>query len=297
MRVKCVLLFSGGLDSTLAGMLLAEIGVDVYPFKITTPFLASKKDTRTKLLEERLQRKVYVYKVGMDYIKLILNPKHGYGKGLNPCVDCKIYMFKKAKQYMEEINADFIATGEVLNQRPMSQRGWQMRIIEKEAEVDGYVLRPLCAKVLKETILEKQGLVDRDKLLDISGRQRVRQIELARKYKIDDVSISGGCLLTDKNYIERFKNLINHFADFTVEDVELLRYGRHFYVDGTKIIVGRNEYENEIIKGYYSQEKHLIISDDIGPTVLGYRNKDLAEEKIMELMLKYFKKYARRISD
>lgn len=296
-KPRCVLLYSGGLDSSLAGLILSDLGVEVYPFTMETPFCNYRrlKDDRRKIVEEKLQKPVFRYKAGMDYIEVILNPKFSYGRGLNPCMDCRIFLFKKAKEYMEKIQADFIATGEVLNQRPMSQRKWQLKIIDKESGLEGMVLRPLSAKLLDETIPEKQKLVDRYKLLDISGRRRVRQIEIARKYKISDFSTSGGCLLTDSNYVDKFKNLVKFFPDFKIQDVELLRYGRHFYIDGTKIVVGRNKLENEIIKMYYDPEKHLILTPDFpGPTVLGYKSNHVEEEKLKMLMTEYLMRYSKK---
>ena len=184
-----------------------------------------------------------------EYIDIVKAPKHGYGRNLNPCLDCRIFIFKKAGEYMRQSGASFIVTGEVLGERPMSQRMDAMRIIEKESGLTGLIVRPLCAKLMEPTVLEKEGLVDREKLLNIQGRSRKPQIQLASELDIHDYPCpAGGCLLTDKGFADRMRDLMKHNPDFTVHDIKFLKIGRHFRLGaGAKLIVGRNEEENNTL--------------------------------------------------
>lgn len=301
MQKKCVLLYSGGLDSTLAVFLLKEQNLTIYPLKIITPFFSLKKSYNTendKLIQEVLSVKIYYYKVDQDYIDIILNHKYPYGSGMNPCIDCKIYMFQKAKEYLKKLNADFIATGEVLGQRPMSQKNFsQIKLIEKEAGVENLVVRPLSAKLLPLSIPEQQGWVNREKFLSISGRERKKQLELAKKYNVRNVSVSGGCLLTDKNFVQRFKDLLNFTSKPTILDIELLHYGRHFYFEDTKIILGRNKKENEILSNYKDDKKFLIITPNHpGPTALCYINHNTDIQKVYSYACNLTKQYSKKSS-
>lgn len=293
MSTKCLLLFSGGLDSILSFYLLYEQGIEVIPLKISTPFLVNKNDE--DILSSEIKKNFISYSVKEDYIELILNPKYGYGKGLNPCIDCKIYMFKKAKQYMEELSLDFIATGEVVGQRPFSQQKWQLKLIEKKAQLEGLVLRPLCAKLLEPSIPEKNGLVDREKLLDISGRSRKLQIELAQKYKLKKIYSAGGCLLTDKNFVEKFKTFLEKFKSWDIKDIELLKIGRHFYYKDTKVILGRDKKENEILSLYKDNSKFFLITPDFpGPSALCYISKNISMKEIYDYAFDLIKIYSKK---
>ncbi len=179
---------------------------------------------------------------------MLRNPKHGYGKNLNPCVDCKIFILKQAKKYAKEIGADFLFTGEVLGERPMSQHGPALKTIAEEAGLKGKLLRPLSAKLMAETVAEKKGLIDRNKLLSIQGRSRKPQIELAKEYGITMYpSPAGGCLLTCEEYAKKLRDLFEHKKRVTMADVALLRVGRHFRVGKNKFIVGRNQAENKFL--------------------------------------------------
>lgn len=319
MNKKCVLLYSGGLDSTIAAYVLKDQGVELFPFKMKTPFCQCSDHSRCLNLTSNLGLKLNYYFAKKEYIDIIFNPKHGYGSGMNPCVDCRIFLFKKAKEYMTEIGARFIATGEVIGQRPMSQQMWQMKLIEKEAEVEGLVLRPLSAKLFPETIPEKNGLIERNKLLSIKGRGRKEQIALAKKYGVEDISTGCGCLLTDKNFVRKLKTFLYHFDNYEIEDIELLRYGRHFYFsinnnslfchselgtepqykyfDTTKIILGRNEPENKILAQSYNPEKHLLIEPDFpGPSALCYLNSKIDKTKLINITYDFIKKYSKNHS-
>jgi tRNA U34 2-thiouridine synthase MnmA/TrmU len=238
---KAILLFSTGLDSTLAFHILRKLGIEVVVLVIKTPFT----NPNEKVLEEiRQQAKVIIYEAKEDYLELVKKPKFGYGKNMNPCIDCKIYMFKIAKKILEEEKADFIASGEVLNQRKFSQTLGKLKLIEKEAGVEGLVVRPLSGKLLPETLPEKMGLIDRKKLLDIEGAERKKHMELVEEFGINYFSQpAGGCLLTDPIFSIKLRDLKKHNPNFSLGDVELLKIGRHFRIGESKLILGRNEAE------------------------------------------------------
>src|SRR5208283_2355138 len=204
------------------------------------------------------------------FIDIVKNPKFGHGKNMNPCIDCRILMLREAKVFMAMRDADFIITGEVLGQRPMSQRRDLFPKIDREAGVAGYVVRPLCAKLLKPTIPEQRGIIDRDRLLALHGRSRKPQIGLAREFGLVDYPApAGGCLLTDPIYSRRLIDLLEFSPDPQVKDIQLLRAGRHFRIrqDGTisqKIIVGRHEDDNRIIESIADDEDYLLWVDGYG---------------------------------
>ncbi|MHC4873518.1 MAG: hypothetical protein ACYTFY_16865, partial [Planctomycetota bacterium] len=203
--------------------------------------------------------------------------KHGYGKGVNACIDCRIFKFSTAKKYMEEIGADFIATGEVLGQRPMSQHMQAMKTIDKESGLSGVVVRPLCAKLMPITKPEQDGILDREQMLDIQGRSRQPQFEIADKLGISDYPCpAGGCLLTDKQFAVRMRDLIKNEPDFNLRDARMLRTGRHFRLEsGTRIIVSRNEAEAPLVEEYAGEGDCLLSAKDIpGPTVLVRKGSD-----------------------
>jgi tRNA U34 2-thiouridine synthase MnmA/TrmU len=252
--VKAVLLFSTGLDSLLAYHLLKKVGIEVIVLVIKTPF---NKINEAVLNEIKKEAKVIVYEATDDYLQIVKNPKFGYGRQMNPCIDCKIYMYKIAKKFLEEEKADFIATGEVLNQRSFSQTLDKLKLIEKEACVEGLVVRPLSAKLLPKTLAEEKGLIDREKLLDIKGRARKKQLQLVKDLGISVYSQpAGGCLLTDPMFSKRLKDLMKHNPNFTTEDVELLKIGRQFRIGRSKLILGRDESESKLLE---SMKKYLVL--------------------------------------
>ena len=248
--IKAIALLSGGLDSTLSTKLILEQGVEVVAVNFLTIFCNCTPRGKTCLVSKsaatKLGIKLKVFEVSKEYLEIVKNPKHGYGRNMNPCLDCRIFMFKRAGQYMRETGASFLITGEVLGERPMSQRREAMRIIEKESGLEGLILRPLTARLLDPTIPEKEGLINREKLLAIKGRSRRPQIELAEQLDINDYPCpAGGCLLTDPGFAGRIRDLKDHRPDFTLNDVQLLKIGRHFRLGpDTKLVVGRNEEEN-----------------------------------------------------
>ena len=201
------------------------------------------------LNEVKKEAKVIVYEAGEDYLQIVKNPRFGYGKQMNPCIDCKIYMYKIAKKFLEEEKADFITTGEVLNQRNFSQTFDKLKLIEKEASIEGLVVRPLSAKLLPETLPEKKGLIEREKLLDVKGCGRKKQLQLVKEFGISVYSQpAGGCLLTDPTFSKRLRDLFNHKPNSTLEDVELLKFGRHFRIEESKLILGRDEKESKLLE-------------------------------------------------
>jgi len=257
---KALALLSGGLDSAIAVRIVMEQDIEMEALNFITPFCQCKKGCGDLLaLVKELGVKLHAVSLFEDYLEVVKNPRHGYGSNLNPCIDCRILMFKKAKVRMVEIGASFIVTGEVLGQRPMSQHKEALSTIERESGLDGLVLRPLSAKSLPPTRAEEKGWVDRRRLLSITGRSRREQIGLARSYRISSYSCpSGGCLLTDPGFTRRLRDLLIHCPDPSLNDIELLKVGRHFRLTpSTKLIVGRNKAENERIRTL-SQNSDII---------------------------------------
>jgi tRNA-uridine 2-sulfurtransferase len=268
---KAIGLLSGGLDSIIAAKLIQNQGIEVEVIIFASPFFNQKKEDSIAIKAAKANNIPFkVIDLGLDYLNIVKSPKHGYGKNLNPCIDCKILMLKKAKEYMEKTKADFVFTGEVLGQRPKSQHRQALDTISEESGLKDRLLRPLSAKFLPETYPEKEGIIDRNKLLDISGRQRKKQIELARELKIKDFSSpAGGCLLTEQGYCSKLKDLIENTKKPKINDIQLLKIGRHFRYDKNKIIVGKNKEENEtILKLKNSSDIIFEAKDYVGPTTI-----------------------------
>jgi tRNA-specific 2-thiouridylase len=246
--MKALALLSGGLDSILATKLVLDQGIEVIAVTFILPVVVEKVDYAGKTVERFGIPQIRV-EMGDDYLEVIRNPKYGYGSGMNPCIDCRIYMLREAKRIANEIGAKFIVTGDVLGERPMSQYRKALLLEEEEAGLEGLILRPLSAKLLPETIPEREGWVDRSALLAISGKSRKPQIALAEQFGLQDAypSPAGGCLLTHKEFASKVKDLFEHEENVTTRDIELLRIGRHFRAASSKIVVGRNEAENELL--------------------------------------------------
>ncbi len=257
---KALALFSGGLDSILAVKLLVNQGIDVVAVNFVSAFSSCAKDNcGVTEVAKQLGVPLKVVKLGDEYLKMIREPKHGYGKNMNPCIDCRIYILKKAKKIAEEIGADFIFTGEVLGERPMSQHFNALKVVEEESGLKGKILRPLSAKLLPETPIERKGLVDRKKLLGIRGRSRKPQLKLAEEFNIKSYpSPAGGCLLTCREYANKLQDLFKHRKRCTMDDAALLKVGRHFRLGKNKIIVGRNEAENAVLKAKKTQNDYYF---------------------------------------
>ncbi len=282
-KPKAVALLSGGLDSSLAVRMMLEQGIDVEAVAVKTPFCdfdcGKGCGQRVKEVADELGIKLKTVYFGEEYLRMLKNPKHGYGSGMNPCIDCRGMMYNAAKEHMKKTNADFVITGEVLFQRPMSQNNRALHIIEKETGMESKVLRPLSAKHLPPTEAEKRGLIRRENMSDIKGRSRKGQLALARRFGISEPpNAAGGCLLTDPSFSKRVKDIIDHSNDVpTLNDIELLKVGRHFRITNhAKLVVGRNKDENEIIKALATEGDIIIeVKDYVGPTcMLRCRNHD-----------------------
>jgi tRNA-specific 2-thiouridylase len=283
--MKAIVLLSGGLDSTLAAKVVLEQGIELEALNFLTVFCTCTNRGETCLASQKavnfLGIPLKVFNVSAEYLNVVKHPKHGYGSNMNPCIDCRIFMMKKAKAYMGESGASFIVTGEVLGERPMSQRRDAMRLIEKEAELDGMILRPLSAKLLPASIPEKEGWVDREKLLKIQGRSRKPQIQLADHFGIRDYPCpAGGCLLTDPAFARRMKDLILYHPDFSLNDVHLLKLGRHLRLSPKlKLVVGRKEEENRKIETF-SQEGDILLKLARHPGPLSLLRGEAGETEI-----------------
>ncbi|MFC1691878.1 hypothetical protein ACFL1R_00040 [Candidatus Latescibacterota bacterium] len=266
---KAILLLSGGLDSTLVGKLLIDMGIEVEAINFISPFCRctpkSLGCSAAQKTAKQLGIPVKVCAIGNDYLEIIKQPQFGRGKGMNPCLDCRIHFFSQAKEHMSASGADFIATGEVLGERPMSQRRCAMELIERKSGLMGLVLRPLSARLFPPTIPEKKHLVDRNRLLAIQGRCRKPQFELAEKLGIKEyLCPAGGCLLTDPEFSVRFKDLLVHDPGFNLNDANLLKQGRHFRLpSGSKAVVGRNERENNVVESLAQSEDILLVPKDM----------------------------------
>jgi tRNA-uridine 2-sulfurtransferase len=268
LKVKGLAVFSGGLDSIIAVKVIQDQGIEVLGITFETPFFSARK---ARDAAEKIGLPLIVSDITDAHLKMLLAPRYGYGKNMNPCIDCHTLMLKIAGDRMKELGADFIFTGEVLGQRPMSQGKQMLGVVAKNSGYPDYILRPLSAKLLPETKPEKEGKVQREQLLAISGRGRKIQIELAEHYGISDYSPpAGGCLLTDPMFAKRLKDLFNYHRDYSRRDIELLKFGRHFRVnEQTKIVVGRNRLDNEAIQTLTEEgDVTVYMTSFRGPTVL-----------------------------
>lgn len=279
--MKALALLSGGLDSTLAIKVLLEQGLAVEAINFTSPFClcsGSKAGCHAATAAaDRLGVKLHLESCGQEYLNTIAKPKYGYGRQMNPCLDCRIFKLRRAKEKMHEIGASFLVTGEVLDQRPMSQRRDTLDICERDTGLRGLILRPLSAQVLRPTIPEEEGWVDRSKLLAIHGRGRGPQIALADKLGVADYPCpGGGCLLTYEDFAARVRDLLAHGERLTLWNTSLLRLGRHYRLpNGAKLIVGKNEGENLRLAGAVGNEAIVLESvSSPGPTALLYGNLD-----------------------
>jgi len=283
---KAVSLISGGLDSMLATRVIMDQGIHVEGINFYTGFCVEghthairKKDKqkpkRNNALwtAEQLGIKLHIIDIVEEYKDVLLNPKHGYGANLNPCLDCKIFMVNKAQQWADENGFDFIITGEVIGQRPMSQRKATMPVIAAESGANDRLLRPLCAHNLPETLPEREGWVDRSRLHGLSGRSRKPQIAMANEFGLEDFAQPAGgcCFLTDPNYAAKLGDMWQHqgHKNYELDDIMLLKVGRHVRPnDRFKLIIGREEGENNFLQGYRKLFTHLRVKDYAGPLVL-----------------------------
>ncbi len=290
--MKAIALFSGGLDSTLAMKLIIDQGIEVIACNINTGF-GSTKDRRAHMQNmcDQVGAELRIIDIQSEYLQDVLfDPKHGYGKHFNPCIDCHAKMFEVAKRIMEAEGASFLLSGEVMGQRPMSQNREALQTVLNESNCEGLLLRPMSAKHLAPTIAETEGWVDREKLENIQGRSRDRQFELAKKYNLTDFeSPGGGCLLTDENFTKKMHDYLK-YDTFEVKDIPVIKHGRQLRLpDGAKLVVGRDEFDNEKIEAV-ENDKYLHIStlDMPGPHSLLSRNASEADRELaIRLVLTY----------
>ncbi len=278
-KIRALALFSGGLDSTLAAAVVARQGVEVIALHFMTGFAPKRRgqgDESPANWIEQMAASIGVRVVTIDvsapFVEVLLNPHHGYGRFVNPCIDCKIMMLRKARELLEPYQARFVVTGEVLGQRPMSQHLPVLNLIEKESGLRGLLLRPLSAKLLWPTVPELEGWVRREELYAFSGRSRKPQIELAAQLGITSYAQpAGGCMLTDENVTRRVMDLLAHKdrGSVTTEDLQLAMYGRHFRVSPrAKVIVGRDEWDNQRLEQFAADKWQLRAADYQGPLTL-----------------------------
>ncbi len=283
---KAIALLSGGLDSTLAILVVKNLGVDVTAVTFLTHFGCDISDTSSCSKNpfpaaEKFGFKVKLCHLAGKFIDIVKKPKFGHGKNMNPCIDCRILMLREAGELMRLTGADFVVTGEVLGQRPMSQRRETFPLIDREAGLTGKVLRPLSAKLLPETEAQKNGLIDRERLLDIYGRSRKPQMKLAEEFGLTDYpNPAGGCLLTEPNYAWRLKELLKENPDPSLKELHLLRAGRHFRMGGIKIIAGRNEADNNRIESLADREDALLRAEGCGSPLVLVTGAGFGQEEI-----------------
>jgi len=272
--IRAVALLSGGLDSTLAIRLMLKQGISVTAVNFTSPFCTCSPRRGGCHLASEVARtfgvELRVLTKGEDYLEIVRNPRHGHGRGLNPCIDCRIYMLHKVASLMDSLGAQFVVTGEVLGQRPMSQHLQAMKIIEKESGLEGKILRPLSAQLLEPTLPELNGWVDRKALLAIAGRSRREQLALAQAENLEVFSCgSGGCLLTDKVIAARLRDVFEHQTKVSLTDARLCTLGRHLRLSPTlKIVLGRDESENDRFKRLAPELPWAELIGAPGPTAI-----------------------------
>lgn len=264
---RVYLLFSGGLDSIIAAKLLKDSGHKVIGVYINSPFFQKNLD-EVRETAENLGIELKILDVGNDYLEMLKHPFYGYGKNVNPCIDCKAYMLTKVKEMAGDM---IIATGEVLGQRPMSQHLNAFKAIEKLSKLKGRVLRPLSGKLLPPTVYEETGMIDREKLLDLRGRSRKRYPEILKRLGLELKALptpAGGCLLTEPSFAKKVKDLMNN-DELSWQNVRLLRMGRHFRIGHCKLVVGRNREENKLIREYRTADDILIVIPSVpAPTAI-----------------------------
>jgi len=272
--MKALALFSGGLDSTLAVRVIAQQGIEVVALHFLTPLSrcdTTQQEAFKKKAEQQLGMTLRVLHLREDYLEILKHPAFGYGKNLNPCIDCKILMLKRAKALLSETGASFVVTGEVLGQRPKSQHKDALGLIEKHSGLAGFLLRPLSAKLLTPTVVEENGWVRREDLYGFHGRNRTPQINLAAQLGIKNyVQPAGGCLLTNPSFCPRVKDFLEKDG-IDIHNLELLKWGKHFRITPAfKLIVGRDEAENKLLIEHAQDNDIIFEPEELpGPTAIG----------------------------
>lgn len=295
-KIKCLLLFSGGLDSILCAEILKDYGikVDLVCFK-SCFFSCIQAKKSAKMLDMSLKE----VDISKKHLNIVKSPKYGRGQNMNPCIDCHLLMLKTAKRIMKKEKYDFIATGEVLGQRPFSQSRESLKKIDKEAGMKGLILRPLSAKLFDPTIAEKKEWVDRNKLFSIQGKTRNSQIALAEIFKINEYpNPAGGCVLTDIEFSKKFRILLEKNPDCDCNDVEIIKKGRNIYLDNNLVVVARNQEEcKELKKKRKKKDKILDPQNFSGPTVLIRNFKGLVKKETIKNATEILLHYTKEIPD
>ena len=287
---------SGGLDSMLAVKILEEAGIKATPLCFKSFFFSCEPAEKAA---RQIGFKLRVVDFSKEHLKVIRSPKHGRGSGFNPCIDCHLLMIKTAGKIMKREGFDFIATGEVLGQRPMSQNLNSLNLIDKRSGLKGLIVRPLSGKLLPQTIPEKKRMFKREDLYDISGRGRGKQIELAGKFKIREYAApAGGCILTDPNYSERLKELFRRVPGFGGNDAEVVKYGRVFWEKDLLVVVARDEGEcNRLVKLRKRSDVVLEPYNFSGPTVLVRKYKKSSRSGMIDRAIEYAYDYSKKVPD
>ena len=274
-KPKALALLSGGLDSMLAAAIMQRQGIPVHALTFVSLFTASRSADGTKLQSmaaaDHLGLPLTIVNWSREFLELIKRPAYGYGSNINPCIDCRLAVLQKAREHMETLGCDFVVTGEVLGERPMSQRRQPMDMVQSRSGLGGLLLRPLCAQLLPATLPEQRGWVDRSALYAIRGRSRKPQMALAKKLEISEYpSPAGGCLLTDPAFAAKMKDLLEHEPHFDLKDAHLLKVGRHFrFGPAVRCIIGRNHYDNRVILSYARDGDTLLEARNFtGPLTL-----------------------------
>lgn len=299
-KPKAVVLLSGGLDSALAAKVLADQGVEVHGVHFNTGFCVAETRSRTARPEDDPERfvnraqsagrnfrfPVREVDISSEFLDMVLNPPHGYGSNVNPCIDCRILMLRKSAEIMREIGAEMVATGEVIGQRPMSQHRGAMNVVEREAGLEGRLLRPLSAHRMTPTVPEAEGRVDRSRLLGLWGRGRKAQMALAREAGFTEFVAPGGgcCFLTDANFARRFRDRLAHRGGGRLgwEDMELLKVGRQLRLGPSlRLVVGRHEAENNYLERFAPGRARFEACDAMGPLALADEGLPTPEEELL----------------
>lgn len=292
-KYKVLVLFSGGLDSMLVVEILRRQGLTVQGLLLTSCFF---DDQVARKVAKQLNLPLKTVDISRGQLALVKSPRHGYGKGMNPCIDCRILMLRKAREVMIKNKFDFVATGEVLGERPMTQNKNSMKLVEKESGLQGLLLRPLSARLMQITLPEKKGWINRRSLYDIFGRSRKRQIQLAQKFGLEEYpSPSGGCLLTDPEFSQKLKLLFKKYPKAGVNDIELLKNGRQFWEGKVRIVIGRQEKENKNLRQMAKAGDMIVELKNIpGPTGLlrAYSPRKAISQKIIKKAEELIQRYA-----
>lgn len=291
--MKALALYSGGLDSLLAMKVIKDQGIEVIAVNVNIGFgSTSDRSKYMKDMCDQIGIELEILDLRDLYLdEVLFDPKYGYGKNFNPCIDCHGFMFRHTGKLLEKFNADFMISGEVLGQRPKSQRKEALEQVKGLSDYDDLIVRPLCAKLLEPSLPEREGWIDREKLLDINGRNRQRQLDMAKEIGLKDFeSPGGGCLLTDEQFSNRLRDFVEN-DKLEVEDIDSLKAGRHLRLpDGAKLIIGRHQEDNEKLKVIASSKYYHVKLDAPGPYSL--IDKDASKEDL-ELAAKFIVTYGK----